>query len=469
MNTFSNSVSHAMTLTENNAETHGTTCSDLVNLFAIIGSSRGKDISDEFMKAFLVDSEKALRMLFWSRDIRHGAGERQTFRNILLKLEELYPQVLKNILHIIPEYGRWDDLLIFKTNYIKDKVYYIIHNALINKKDSLCAKWQHRKGPIAVELRKNMGLSPKQYRKLLVGLTNVTENLMCKNKWDDINYSKVPSVASARYQKAFGKHSPDKYGEYLLSLEKNDPNVKINASALFPHDVIKSFKKGNVGISEQQWKALPNFAGVKNVLPIVDVSGSMTFCVSGNTTAMDISIGLGLYIAEKQDSAFKNLVMTFSESPELFKLTGGSTYSNLSQIENMPWGMNTNLQAAFEVLLKFSKTNNVIKKDMPEYILIISDMEFDECNSDGTNYDSIKEQFENSDYKLPKIVFWNVNARNVQFPVTIKDKNTVLISGYSPAIMKAILSNDLNNFSPEKVMLETIMDNRYDLVSENLN
>ena len=212
-NKFTNSVSHIMTSTENNAETHGTTCSDLVNLFAIIGASRGKDISDEFMKAILVDPEKSLRMLFWSRDIRFGAGERQTFRNILLKMEEMHLHILSGILHIIPEYGRWDDLLIFKTDYFKNQAYDVIRGALIpavGTGNSLCAKWCPRKGPIAIELRKFMGLSPKQYRKLLVGLTNVVETEMCQNKWDDINYSHVPSVASSRYQKAFGKHSPEK-------------------------------------------------------------------------------------------------------------------------------------------------------------------------------------------------------------------------------------------------------------------
>jgi hypothetical protein len=320
-----------------------------------------------------------------------------------------------------------------------------------------------------------MNFSPKQYRKLVVGLSDTVEQKMCSKSWENIDFSKVPSVASARYQKAFGRNAPTQYGAYLEALQKIGTSdavegVKINASTLFPHDVIRSFNNGNKAIAEQQWKALPNFAGVQNVLPIADVSGSMDTCVSGSVTAMDVSIGLAMYISEKQDSAFKNVIMTFSDSPKLFKMTGNSTYSNYETVRNANWAMNTNIQAAFKKILEFGKENNVATEDMPKYILIISDMEFDAC-ARGTNYDSIKIQYENSGYELPKIVFWNVNARNVQFPITSKDDRTCLISGYSPSIMKSVLNNSLDTFTPEAVMNDTVMNDtimneRYDIVSE---
>lgn len=472
MNAFAKNVSHIMTQTENSALSNATTTNDMVDVFARIGSSRQVDISNDFLKAFMQNQEQAMRMLFWSRDIRQGAGERETFRKIMLRLEETHSRLLTKVLHLVPEYGRWDDLLIFKGPYLKAKSYALIQEAL-EQKNGLCAKWMPRKGDLAVELTKYLQLKPRQYRKLLVSLSNTVEQQMCAKDWDNINYSHVPSVASARYQKAFGKHSPEKYSAYLSALEKGEKidgkAVKINAGTLFPHDIIRSFNNGNPAIAEQQWKALPNYAGSKNVLPMVDVSGSMTSPVSGSVSAMDVAVGLGLYISEKQDSAFKNIVLTFTDKPKLFQLTGSSTYANYEQITRMEWGMNTNIERAFEAVLAFAATNKVPQADMPEYLMIISDMEFDACAGGTTNYQNLKSLYKNAGYELPKVVFWNVAARNAQYPVTTKDANTCLISGYSPSIMKAVLDGQMDTFSPENIMLETIMDARYDVVSAALN
>ena len=471
MNTFAQSVNHQMTLTENGADTNATTMSALVNLFSVAGASRGRDITSLFSAAYLADKEKALRMLFWLRDIRGGAGERKTSRSFLLELEKTDPVALQKVLHLVPEFGRWDDLLIFQTDVMQTAAFVIIETA-IRAGNGLAAKWMPRKGSMAVKLRQHMAMTPKQYRKTLVNLTKVVETQMCSKEWSKIDFSKVPSVASARYQKAFGRNAPTEYSQYLSQLESDDPevlrSVKINADALFPHDVVRSFRTGNKRAAEQQWKALPNFAGAKKILPIVDVSGSMDCTVSGSITAMDVSVGMGVYLAEKQDSAFKDLVVTFHSHPKLFKLTGESAYEKLQEIYRAPWGMNTDLQKAMHCILKHAQDNSVPAEDMPEYLLIISDMEFDSCIQGGTNFSNMRTMFEEAGYKLPKVVFWNVCSRNTQYPVTIKDENTCLVSGYSAAIMKSVLSDSLNSFSPENVMLETIMQTRYDVVSESL-
>lgn len=469
MNAFANAVqSGAPARTENGALSNSSTGSDLVNLFASIGSARQRDVTQDFINAFLQNKEWAMRMLFWSRDIRGGAGERETFRKITLKLEEVAPEVLDQVLRLVPEYGRWDDLLVFKTPYIKAIAYEVIREAILAG-NGLCAKWMPRKGPIAAELRTFLGFSPKQYRKTLVGLTKVVETLMCQKEWKTINFSHVPSVASARLQKAFGRNAPEQYGAYLASLEKGEKGVKINATTVFPHDIIRSFATGNERAAEQQWKALPNYAGAKNVLPMVDLSGSMSAQISGSVTAMDIAIGLGLYMSEKQNSAFKDIILTFSSQPKLFKLTANSTYGKVKEIMKVAEVSNTNIQAGFDRILDFARMNKVSQDDMPEYLLIVSDMEFDSCANQKTNYQDAKDKFAAAGYTLPKIIFWCVTSRNKQFPVTTKDENTALISGYSPAIMKALVSGKLNNFSPEGVMLETIMNERYDAVSKALS
>lgn len=472
MNTFTKNIGHQMTYTENGALTNATTNSDLLNLFAVAGASRGRDTTNLFKSAYMADKEKAFRMLFWLRDIRGGAGERAAFRQNLKLLETLDPMALQKILHLVPEFGRWDDLLVFETPTIQTAAFIIIEEA-IKAGNGLAAKWMPRKGEMAAKLRAHMAMTPKQYRKTLVGLTKVVETQMCQKEWNTIDFSKVPSVASARYQKAFGRNAPEKYSEYLSKLESDDPEVretvKINADTLFPHDVVRSFRDGNVRAAEQQWKALPNYAGSKKILPIVDVSGSMDTPVAGKIRALDISLGLGLYLSEKQTSAFKDFIVTFDTNPKMFELTAQSTNAKLQQLARAPWGGSTDLYAAMELVLSHAIKNNVAKEDMPEFLLVISDMEFNSCvRNNKTNFQNIQDMYAASEYKLPKVVFWNVNARNAQYPVTAKDNNTASVSGYSPSIMKAILSDKLENFTPESVMLETIMAPRYDVVSESL-
>ncbi len=471
MNAFANTVGTQMTRTENGALTHATTGSALVNFFSLAGSARKMDVAALFMPAFLEDKEMAMRMLFWLRDIRGGAGEREAFRKILLKLEQDAPVELMKVLHLVPEYGRFDDLLIFQTKTVRDAAFAIVETALAAK-NGLCAKWMPRKGELASQLREYLGWTPKRYRKTLVNMTKVVETQMCAKEWSAIDFSKVPSVASARYQKAFGKNAPKEYGAYLAALESNDPEVrakvKINADALFPHDVVRSFRNGNARVAEQQWKALPNFAGTKNILPMVDTSGSMDVQVSGSVTALDVALGLGLYVAEKQDSAFKNLVLTFSAQPVLFKLDKASTYENLQKLQASNWQMNTNIEAAFKLVLDHAVKNQVKPADMPTMLVVISDMEFDACVSGDTNYNQAKKSFEAAGYEMPKVVFWNVNARNAQHPVRARDAQTALISGYSPAIMQSLLADGLEEFSPEAIMKATLMRDRYDVVSNAL-
>jgi len=208
MNSFVNAAKSQKARTANGMKALKSTASNCVDLFFKIGASRGKNIIPQFTAAYVEDMHVAMRIAQWARDVRGGAGERQLFRDILMYLDKNDPDAAVALIRKVPELGRWDDLLLpFTSNVVKDFAYSMIRDAL-NNGNGLCAKWMPRKGEQAAELRSYLGWTPKYYRKRLVELTNVVETAMCANKWDNINFNHVPSVASARYKKAFARHTP---------------------------------------------------------------------------------------------------------------------------------------------------------------------------------------------------------------------------------------------------------------------
>ena len=453
-----------ISLTANGADTYASSLDANVDFFYMVGSSRGKDISSTFEKAYQNNSELALRTLLFARDVRGGAGERQTFRDLLVYLEKNHTQVVFDLLPVIPFYGRWDDLLCFKTEAVRNAAFGFIAYALTEKQDGLCAKWMPRQPSktdnTAHLLRNFMGLSPKDYRKLLVGLTNVVEQKMCAGDWKEIDFSKLPSLASARYNKAFARNSKETYDLYKEQLASGE--AKINANAVYPYDIIKTIRVGGEQeVAVAQWNALPNYLGEDFILPMVDVSGSMSCAAngSGSLSCMDVAISLGLYLADKQTGAFKDMFLTFSANPQL-QILKGDLNAKLNQLESSDWGMNTDIEKAFVKVLDVAVKGKVPQAEMPKYIMIMSDMEFDTC-TDGTAFNTLQSRFEAAGYELPKVVFWNLNARLGNVPVTQDQKNVALISGFSTNVLKSVLA--AKNFTPVGVMLETIMSDRYNV------
>ena len=476
--TFANAAlnykNEAPARTANGMKARATSASAVLDFFGKVGSYRGKDMTDQFLAALAESEELALRALLWTRDIREGAGERAQFRNLLSKLETLNPATAGKLMARIPELGRWDDLFAYTEHFNRKAAFEMIRKALIKDKNGLCAKWMPRKGAVAVELTKFLGLSPKAYRKLVVGLTSVVETQMCAKNWNEINFSHVPSVASARYQKAFGRNAKEAYSAYIRELQKPEAErtvkVKINAGAVYPYDVIRSVMNGNSAVADEQWKALPNFVGNAKIFPIVDTSGSMGYMpfnrygmrgTSGAPQPIEVALGLGLYVSEKNTSNFKDLMMIFDSTPKLVTPKGSLT-QRLKSIPEIVAG-STNLHAAFDMLLDIAIKGKVSQEDMPEMLLILSDMQFNSCvRYDDSAHEMIARKYAKAGYAVPKIVFWNLSPYgDSNTPVRFDDKGVCLVSGFSPAIMKSVLANDLEEFTPYNVMLKTLLKDRY--------
>ena len=459
-------------VTENGMATNSSSLSACVDLFFNIGAMRGQDkkrLIATFSSAFNEDPKRAMKLLFWARDVRGGAGERQVFKDIITYLAVDHDLALKPNLHLIAEYGRWDDLLALTGTILERDAFTLIQEALVAE-NGLCAKWMPRKGIIANKLRNFMKMSPKEYRKTLVNLTNVVETKMCAKDWDSIEFSKLPSVASARYQKAFWKNSPDGYGAYVESLVKGE--TTINAGAVYPYDITKSLTHGDNKVANEQWKALPNYLeGVNDmILPVVDVSGSMSSSAGGsrNVTCMDVAISLGLYISERNEGLFKDAFITFSDNPQLQVVSGNLT-DRYRQMKSSDWGMSTDLEATFKLILDQAKKHGLTPDQMPNKILILSDMEFNAATGGGwrstgnewnpTAQQMIENMYEDAGFKMPQIVYWNIQSRNGGVPVAFDKSGTALVSGFSPAIMTSLLGGDIE--SPQQIMDKTILSERY--------
>lgn len=500
----SKQVKKAKTTTENGMPMRVSSTNYVVDLFFNIGAMRTWEAAGKisaFEKAFTENEELATRVLLWSRDIRGGAGERNTFRTIVKHLcVHNYP-LAERILVKIPEVGRWDDVLEFLGTPAEFKALELVSSGL-NAGDIMCAKWMPRyKAPskqikkmtdagaskseidnalkrikdhntIVAKIRSHLGLNFKTYRKLLSGLSSTVEQQMSSKAWKDINYSHVPSVASKKYRKAFNRNDEQRYQEYLNALTKGVEGVKVNADAIFPHDVISCLiKRGfyhtssvtqqEEQLAEAQWAALPDYMDGTKVLPMVDSSGSMGVDVGGGTTAMQVAFSLGMYMSSKNKGDMKDVIMTFSAEPTLMQLSG-SLKSQVNQLQKAPWGMNTNIEKAFNAILSAGVQNKVPQEDMPEVLLILSDMQFDSCTRDpsATVMQEIKQAYKSFGYTVPKIVFWNIRGTGHTTPVKSTKNGTALVSGFSPSILKSILGS-IEDFTPEAIMLKAIMNERY--------
>lgn len=465
--------------TENLAASYASTLNPSLDWFGKVGALRGQESKaiDLFDKAFAFDPNAALRILFYGRDVRGGQGERSVFRAVIRHMAINHTESIAKNIHLIPEYGRWDDLYSFVGTPLEERALSIIGNQLIFDRQnidgaiSLAGKWAKSVNASSKESRRlgkltaeSMGATEREYRKLLSTLRarlNVIERLVCAGEWDKISYQGVPSQAAKKYSKAFLKHDENRYREYLEKVSSGE--AKINASTLYPYQLIEPYldnysakRPENDSTLNALWNSLPNYleGNEHKGLVLADVSGSM-YSGCGKVAPIAVSISLAMYIAERNTGLFKDAFLTFTSSPKLEKIIGNGLYDRIASLASANWGMSTNLQAAIELILESAKKHSVPADEMPEVLYIVSDMQFNCCGS-STNWDVMKEKYEESGYALPKVVFWNVNSYS-DAPITQHDKNTALVSGCSPVIFSAVLSGS----GPVEIMNNLINSDRY--------
>lgn len=497
-------------LTENGAVGYKSTGSVLTDLNFRVSSMRGNGITQDdmniFVQAMNENLEYAIKWLFFARDVRGGLGERNVFQQFYMKYAELYPNEAKATLKLIAEFGRWKDvidiinmdpdnklggmLLVFNTFHTD------IQNCMEGKPISLLAKWMpsiNASGKARKQAKifaKEFGLPYESYRKMLSKLRaylDVTEVKTCGNRWGEIDYNKVSSGANIRYTEAFKKHDGERYLEHCnKALDvANNPDVKMHASVLYPHEIWEKYAKVqsywdsiqtlSVDISlEALWENLADLGDCGNTMVVVDGSGSMVSkCAFSNVKPINISRSLGVYFAERCKGEFHNILMEFSRRPKLIDLNGCKTLRDkIVEMHKYNDCSNTDIEAVFMLILQTAVNAHMKQSDLPDRILIVSDMEFD-CATSYTHsiyglkslFNEISDRFAKYGYKMPKLVFWNVNSRTNTIPMTENEAGIIMVSGYSPNIMSMIMSNQTD---PWLALKEKLDDKRYDCISDIL-
>lgn len=467
------------TYTENGAKAYKSTESYVLDLFSMGGAYRNREdeeVCQLFSKAFSENPLLAMKTLFNLRDVRGGQGERRFFKVVLKYLSLHHKDSLKKNLHLIPKYGRWDDMWVLLETNVKHDVLKIVreqlHNDVKSENPSLLGKWMPSLNASSKETKKyakilqqGLGGTPKQYRKLLTNLRskiNIVESNLSSKNYDDINYNKLPSKASLIYRNAFLKNDEIRYREYLEGLASGETTV--NAGAIYPYEIAreglswrKVLSEEDIKLLDAQWNSLPNFIGDNhdNSLAVVDTSGSMT------GTPMEVAISLGIYLSERNKGQFKDYFMTFSSDPQLQKVVGEDIIQKIRNLSHADWGMSTNIEKVFTKILDTAVKNNVSQDEMIKKVIIISDMEFNYCtNVNEFLFDALREMYEEHGYELPNLTFWNVDARNNSTQFKMNDVGVELVSGFSPSLFKNVLGSI--NKTPYELMLEVINDERYD-------
>lgn len=500
--------------TENGGLGFKSTKNPLLDLNFRVGGMRNNVTCDDiqlFKDAMEYDLTYAIKWLFFLRDIREGMGERNTFRELYDVFYTKYPFQALALIDVIAEYGRWDDVV--EIAYaggpsLKEKCYKVIEKQLMsdaatvahndNCGISLLAKWlpsinaSKTARQRALEIISHLHMTKKDYRKLLSALRaklGVLEQKTCANKWGEVDYNKVSSNANLRYSAAFMAHDNKRRAEYLAELSKPNSTVKMNATNLTPCEIWHKYggsisNRHRWGYTaeivqedpalEAMWNNLKETGDTGNTMVVVDGSGSMCTCLNGGSIeAIDVSRSLGVYFAERAQGGFKNKLIEFSSNPHFLDISGCPTLKDkMNYMAKFNDCSNTNVASVFRLILQTAVWNKMTQSDMPDRILVISDMEFDCIRSHyagtdkNTIFDILKKEYENAGFKMPKLVFWNTTSRTNTIPVVENEQGVALISGFSQNLVKMVMSNETD---PLKILLETLDAERYAQIGEILN
>lgn len=492
MNKFANAARNEgnVTSTLNGAKAWSTTDSKVLDLFSQIGAMRGRlnDIPDAMQSAWDENPELTMKMVFYARDIRGGLSERDVARTAMKWLAKYHPDEMRKNLKHIAEYGRWDDLYTFVGTALERDVFRIFREQLKadmiamrnGKPCSLLAKWIKGVNASSKETNRLGCLTAKrlkmpicEYRKMLSNLRkyiSVTEVDMSSNNWGDIVYEHVPSKAMNNYRNAFMRHDEARFNGYMNKVRTGE--AKINAATLFPYDLAHRYMTTSMAydgrhyyvalndagpddVVEAQWRALPNYVdGEFNAMVIADTSGSMA------GQPIESALSLAIYFAERNKGPFHNLFMTFSTNPAYVSLDEQSFYGNLKKAAQAPWMGSTNLEKAFNKILKTAIDNNLRSEELPKALIVISDMQIDpyRCGNSSDFLDAMQKKYASYGYELPYIVFWCVNSfSNVCH--SKYDKYCAMFSGNATSTFRSVMQS-IGNTAYE-AMLKTLNSERY--------
>ena len=467
------------TVTENGAPTYRNTGSECLNLFVSIGAMRvlpDEEIRGRFVRAFTEDRDLAMKILFYARDIRGGLGERRVFRTIMTWLAFNEKPTLVRNLPYVAEFGRWDDVLALLDTPARAETEALLKAQLVRdlealEKDepvSLLAKWlpsvnasNARSVSLAKQLARAFGLRDAEYRKALSALRariRIIENSLRERDYT-FDYEKQPAKAMFKYRRAFVRNDNERYVRYIRKVQSG--KATMHTGTLMPYEIVRAAKNpaaGDRAALDATWNALEDFTGDENALVVADGSGSMYW--GGNPAPAEVAQSLAIYFAERNKGAFRDYFITFSMTPRLVEIKGRDIAEKVRYVETFNECANTNLSAVFDLILDTAVRARLPQAELPSTLYIITDMEFDQCaaNASLTNFEYAKQRFERYGYRLPRVVFWNVQSRQENVPVRQNEQGVALVSGCTARIFSQVMKGEMD---PYQNMLNTVCTDRY--------
>jgi len=489
------------TVTENGAAAYSSTGSACLDFFSWVERDTPSDkVVELFRAAYLENPHLALKVLFNLRDcIKNGKQEKRVSFDALNFLKSWKPKTYLKNLHGFVSHGCYKDALVLHSMgrhpLDADAELRLMSATLMDDQSKLAAggkvsvslagKWAPTEGcsfdkktRAAHKIATFCGWSMKAYRQNLGNLRkalDVLERHQSLGEWDKINLEHVPSVAMKNQKKAFERHLPEKFRSYLAAVMVG--KAKMNSKGVQPHELIRDYMRGGYDdpSTNAQWEALMTrlrTAGLfKDAVAVCDVSGSM----SG--VPMEVSIALGLVVAEMTAEPFKGKVITFSAVPQWHTIAGATLREKVGSISRAHWEQNTDLIAVFKMLLTEAKTYRLSPEQMIKKIFVFTDMQFDVANNDGfhvarfgtptkyqTTYEIVKQMYADAGYTIPQIVFWNLRATHTSFPVDKSAPGVALMSGFSSEMLKMFLDDE--PMTPYSMMLKAVKDYEVFVVDE---
>ena len=470
------------TLTENGAATLRSTGSECLDLFATIGALRSADaaeIAARFLRAYAENPDLAIKLIFYARDIRGGLCELRVFRVILSWLAVNEPASLRRNLPYVAEYGRWDDLLVLLDTPVRGEAVDLLRGqfradmAALEKGApvSLLGKWlpsvnAHSADAVRMAklLARAFGMTEAEYRRALSALRQairILENHL-REKDYTFDYAHQPSKAMFRYRRAFLRNDEDRYRAFMQKVTEG--KAALHTGTLMPYEIVQAcYSAGNADRAalNTTWNALEDFTNDENALVVADGSGSMYR--GGNPTPASVAQSLAIYFAQRNRGAFHNHFITFSMNPQLVEIKGRDIVEIVRYCRTFSECANTDLQKVFELILSAAVQNRVPQKDLPSTLYIVSDMEFDACAKDAsmTNFNYARNLYRQHGYRLPRVVFWNVQSRSRQQPVRANEQGVALVSGFTARIFSQVMSGEMD---PYRNMMNVLGSERYTVI-----
>ena len=451
-------------------ESTGNACLDY---FYAAGAKRGdkRGALQLFIRAYLESPATALKLLLYTRNIKGGLGERDLFRYCLNCLGQYEPNDALKIVPYIVEYGRYDDLLCLLYTPVEDAVLKIIRKQLdedlANKKAgkpiSLLAKWLPSINTNNWSARKTarylaykLDMTYAEYRKMLSFLRKglILENNL-REKDYTFDYQSVPSAAMNNYREAFLRNDEERFKQYLIDISAG--KAKMNIAVL---DIVNFIKRAGREMTdlemrdyyETAWKQLVDESSFNSkTLVVRDGSGSMYMCPVDDyhTYPIDIANAITLLAASRLKGEFADQFITFSADPEIVDLRKKkSLMDKLLYLRTFDDISNTNIEKVYQLVIDVYKRPDFKKEDAVDQIIIVSDMEFD-ClegrviaGDERSTFEYFKDEFSKLGYKMPEVVFWNVDSRNGHAPVEENEQGVKLVSGATKNILGLVMTTE---------------------------